>query len=125
MNIDSFWMAMSFAWSDSNFSDDEIHELLEKFDLGKFDARTAYIEAYLFIFPSWWFNSIEALLTAGLSLPWGGQGYSTGYVLKKRRWRHFHLAICVFFPIAWLGLILSVLVGRDHLHKIIRASSDS
>ena len=116
---------MSFAWSDGQFTDDEAKEYSKDIGMNSQDIKNAYLETYLFIFPAWWFNSLEALFTAGMSLPWGGQAYDDNYISIKQKHKYIHLAICILFPLAWLGFLLSILFGRNHLKQIIRVCTHS
>ena len=124
MNIDEFYIAMSWGWCDTTLDEDELKKLAEKIDAKPRNYPFIFFYLIFFIIPTWSIESFFALLSAGTCLPWLGWDPDS-MIKKKNSWYKFGI-IWMLIPIAWIGLPIAYLFGLgffSQLFKYIRQNA--
>ena len=123
MNVNELWIAMSWAWSDTELDEDEMIELVNKINAKPKDIPLMYFHVIFRIIPSWSLDSFFVIPSAGTNLPWGG--WIPESIVEKRHAWLTHLVLLVFLPVCWLGLPVSYILGLGffkELRKYVRKS---
>jgi hypothetical protein len=125
MNNDMLWFCMSYAWVDTDLSEDDLVSEASSINAKNNDRLKIFFMVFLLIIPSFSVSSIIAILTAGMSMP--DFEYDKDYLINthKRRWYKGMWILSLINPFWWLGLPLAYLMGGIFYLKLTKAISIS
>lgn len=121
MNKDAIWIAMSYAWADTELSELDLKIEAEKISAKGLEIIYVILVCIFLIIPTFAVSSFFAIATAGMSMP--DFGYNEQYVIEAHRklWYRRYVFFNLVNPLFWIGLPISYIFGISFLLKLLKA----